>query len=50
MNPDKQNVDHFSYRKLLTEEIIMFHVFGGQSQFTGPNPDTAKVNLIILTK
>ena len=31
MNPDKQNVAHFSYRKLLIEEIIMFHTFGGQS-------------------
>ena len=31
MNPDKQNVDHLSYRKLLIEEIIMFHAFGGQS-------------------
>ena len=36
MNPDKQNVDHLSYRKLLIKEIIMFHAFGGQSQSTGP--------------
>ena len=32
MNPDKQNVDHLSYRKLLIEEIIMLHAFGGQSR------------------
>ena len=50
MNPDKQNVDYLSYRKLLIERIIMFHSFGGQSQSTGPNPDTAKANLIRLTK
>ena len=24
-NPDKRNVDHLSYRKLLIEEIVMFH-------------------------
>ena len=51
MNPDKQNVDHLSYRKLLIEEIIMFHAFGGQSQSTGgPNPDTTKANLTRLTE
>ena len=50
INPDKQNVDHLSYRKLLIEEIIMFHAFGGQSQSTGPNPDTAKANLIRITE
>ena len=50
MNPDKQNVDHLSYRKLLIEEIIMFHVFGGQKQSSGPNPDTTKANLIRLTE
>ena len=50
MNPDKQNVDHLSYQKLLNEEIIMFHAFGGQSQSTGPNPETTKTNLIRLTE
>ena len=25
-NPDKRNVDHLSYRKLLIEEIVMFHL------------------------
>ena len=50
MDPDKQNVNHLSYRKLLIEEIIMFPVFGGQSQSTGPNPDTTKANLIRLTE
>ena len=28
----------------------MFHVFGGQNQSTGPNPDTTKGNLIRLTE
>lgn len=32
MNPDKLNVDHLNYGKLIIEEIILFHVFGGQSQ------------------
>ena len=32
VNPDKQDVDHLSYRKLLIEEIIMLHAFGGQSR------------------
>ena len=50
MDPDKQNVDHLSYRKLLIEEMIIFHAFGGQSQSTGPNPDTTKANLIRLTE
>ena len=49
MNPNKQNVDHLNYRKLLVQEIIMFHAFGGQSQSTRPNPDTTKPNLIKLT-
>ena len=49
MNPNKQNVDHLNYRKLLVQEIIMFHAFGGQSQSTRPNPDTTKPNLIRLT-
>ena len=50
MNPDKQNVDHLNYWKLLIEEIIMFHAFCGQIQSTGPNPDTTKANLIRLTE
>ena len=50
MNPDKQNADHLSYRKLLIEEIIMFHAFGGQSQSTRLNPDTTIANLIRLTE
>ena len=50
MDPDKQNVDHLSYQKLLIKEINMFHAFGGQSQVTGPSPDTTKANLIRLTE
>ena len=50
MNPDKQSVDHLRYRKMLIEEIIMFHAFCGQSQSTGPYPDTTKANLIRLTE
>ena len=50
MDPDKQNVDHLSYRKLLIKEINVFHTFGGQSQVTGPNPHTTKANLIRLTE
>ena len=50
MNPDKQNVDQLSYRKLIIKEIIMFHAFGGQSQSTGPNSDTTKANLIRITE
>ena len=48
--PDKQNIDHLSYRKLLIEEIIMFHAFSRQSQSTGPNLGTTKANLITLTE
>ena len=50
LNPDKQNVDHLSYRKLLIKEIIMFDAFGSQSQSSEPNPDTAKASLIRLTE
>ena len=50
MNPDKQNVDYFSYRKLLIEGIIMFPSFAGKSHSTGSIPDTAKANLTRLTK
>ena len=50
MNPDKQNIDHLSYRKLHIKEIIVFNAFSGQSQFTGSNPDSTKANLIRLTE
>ena len=50
MNPNKQNIDHLSYRELLIEEIIMFYAFGGHSQSTGANPDTTKANLIRLAE
>ena len=50
LNPDKQNVDHLSYRKLLIEEIVMFDAFGSQSQSSEPNPDTTKASLIRLTE
>ena len=50
MNSDKQNIDHLSYQKLLIEEIIMFHAFGGQRQSIEANPDTTKASLIRLTE
>ena len=46
INPDKQNVNHLSYRMLLIKKIIMLHAFGGQGQSTGPGPDTTKANLV----
>lgn len=50
VNPDKQNVDHLNYRKLLIKKIIMFHEFDGHSHSTGPNHDTMKASLIRVTE
>lgn len=50
VNPDKQNVDHLNYRKLLIKKIIMLHEFDGHSHSTGPNHDTMKVSLIRVTE
>ena len=50
INPDKQNVDHLSYRKLLIEEIFMFHAIWWSEPVQRAKSDTTKANLIRLSE
>ena len=41
-------IDHFSFQKMLIEELIMFHASGGLPYSTGPNPDPSQGNFVKL--
>ena len=43
-------IDHFHFRKMLIEELIMFHASGSSSYSAGPNPDLSQDNFIRLAE
>ena len=43
-------IDHFPFRKMLIEELIMFHVSGSSSYSTGLNPDLSPDNFVRLVE
>ena len=43
-------IDHFNFRKMFIEELIMFHVSGGSSYSNGPNPDPSQGNFVWLVE
>lgn len=51
LNPGRKGVDHFAYRKILVEEILMYHssIATSYSYRTGPNRNHLNENLTRLT-
>ena len=43
-------IDHFHFRKMLIEELIMFHASGSSSYSAGPNPDLSQDNFVRLVE
>ena len=43
-------IDHFSFWKMLIEELIMFHASGSSSYSTGPNPDPSQGNFVVVVE
>ena len=43
-------INHFSFWKMLIEELIMFHASGSSSYSTGPNPDPSQGNFVVVVE
>ena len=42
--------DHFKFRSMLIEEIVLMHAFGSSSYSTGLNPNPVESNMVRLVE